>query len=408
MGLGLYMTTDSWTGAEPRTPPSAAVRAAYPLKFSRSSCCGGRPAQASESEDCAIFISESAHPTLVVETASDVVEIPLENKRALAWEGVAGGHAFALHTWQTGTTVYIFSCPSKELVQYWLAELQAVGCIMQDLKEKCTTSSTTPIGSGTSSRIVRATMNVAGEPAQDVVLKIAKPGNDAQFINEVQKVRFLLKSNERLEAHVVAIRGLYELLANGRPALGAVLDRVAGGDLGAHVPPGGMTETVARGVFRQLFTAVAGLEEVGMVHLDVKPENILCDAAPDGSLRARLTDFGLATLLAEEHPDGRESGRGTPGFIAPELLRGAPRATQKSDCFSLGATLFFAATGSAPFRAQSIRDLLVRNAQGFRADASGLSVELADLLTRLGTADPAERLSAAAALAHPWFTEHAS
>jgi len=53
-------------------------------------------------------------------------------------------------------------------------------------------------------------------------------------------------------------------------------------------------------------------------------------------------------------------------------------------------------------------DLLVRNAQGFRADPSGLSVELADLLTRLGTADPAERLSAAAALAHPWFTEHAS
>ena len=38
----------------------------------------------------------------------------------------------------------------------------------------------------------------------------------------------------------MAIRGLYELLANGRPALRAVLDRVAGGDLGAHVPPGGV------------------------------------------------------------------------------------------------------------------------------------------------------------------------
>ena len=45
-----------------------------------------------------------------------------------------------------------------------------------------------------------------------------------------------------LRVHYPTGRGLYELLANGRPALGAVLDRVAGGDLGAHVPPGGVPE----------------------------------------------------------------------------------------------------------------------------------------------------------------------
>jgi serine/threonine protein kinase len=170
-----------------------------------------------------------------------------------------------------------------------------------------------------------------------------------------------------------------------------------------------MAEAAARGVFRQLFAAAAGLADAGMTHRDIKPENILCEPRADGGLEARLIDFGLAAFL----DDGEQMGRrcGTPGFIAPEilgLLGAEPAATLKSDCFSLGATLYFAVTGSRLFgSSEDSRETLRRNLQGFSGELSGASAELADLLTRLGRADPNERLSATEALAHPWFQEHA-
>ena len=96
-----------------------------------------------------------------------------------------------------------------------------------------------------------------------------------------------------------------------------------------------------------LLEALGSAHAAGVVHRDVKPGNIL--VTPEG--RAVLTDFGIATLHGD--PTLTQAGMvmGTPGFCAPERIRGEP-ASPASDLWSLGATLYAAVEGRGPFQDQ--------------------------------------------------------
>src|SRR5215468_2533320 len=93
-----------------------------------------------------------------------------------------------------------------------------------------------------------------------------------------------------------------------------------------------------------LLGALASAHAAGIVHRDVKPGNVLL--TPDG--RTVLTDFGIATVAGD--PALTQTGMvvGTPGFCAPERIRGAP-ASPASDLWSLGATLYAAVEGRGPY-----------------------------------------------------------
>ena len=112
---------------------------------------------------------------------------------------------------------------------------------------------------------------------------------------------------------------------------------------GEVLPP----ERVAR-LGEQLLGALAAAHLEGIQHRDVKPANVfLCD---DG--RVVLTDFGIARMEGQVTITGSGMLIGSPGYIAPERLRGE-RGGPLSDLWSLGATLFAVVEGVAPFRAES-------------------------------------------------------
>jgi eukaryotic-like serine/threonine-protein kinase len=94
----------------------------------------------------------------------------------------------------------------------------------------------------------------------------------------------------------------------------------------------------------QLAEALTAAHRVGIVHRDVKPGNVLL--AEDGT--AKLTDFGISHALGDATLTATGMITGTPAYLAPEVARGQP-ASFASDVFSLGATLYTAAEGTAPF-----------------------------------------------------------
>jgi eukaryotic-like serine/threonine-protein kinase len=106
-------------------------------------------------------------------------------------------------------------------------------------------------------------------------------------------------------------------------------------------------ETAMR-VGRQTAEALAAAHSAGIVHRDVKPENIL--VRPDGYIK--LVDFGLATADIEDGPGAWRPFNGTLGYASPEQFAGAT-ITTASDVFSLGIVLYEIATGAHPFRGET-------------------------------------------------------
>jgi len=148
----------------------------------------------------------------------------------------------------------------------------------------------------------------------------------------------------------------------------------------------------------ELADTVEFIHRRGVIHQDLKPQNVLLDPA----LRTRLIDFGLARLRsywASEQSPGKKGG--TLAYMAPEQARGEP-ATERTDVFGLGAVLFFLLTGRAPYSGRSRSELRER-AIGCDWDrpalaASGAPRRLQAICARAMSADPADRFDSAAAM----------
>ena len=116
-----------------------------------------------------------------------------------------------------------------------------------------------------------------------------------------------------------------------------------------------------------LCEALTAVHAVGLVHRDVKAANVMRDVAG----RIVLGDFGTGQLI----DDARSSMAGTPLYLAPEVIAGAP-ATPQSDVYSLGVLLFHLATGEYPVNGRSIRELRDAHASANRPSLGGLCPDL--------------------------------
>ncbi len=129
--------------------------------------------------------------------------------------------------------------------------------------------------------------------------------------------------------------------------------------------------------------------EVGLIHRDIKPGNILFA----GPKLAKLVDFGLARLLAGEAQEAGEIW-GTPFYVAPEKLDGRPEDF-RSDIYSLGGTLFHALSGRPPFDAKTASMVVLKHlksqAVSLQAFAPGISDETAYVVNRMLAKEPEDR-----------------
>jgi serine/threonine-protein kinase len=179
-----------------------------------------------------------------------------------------------------------------------------------------------------------------------------------------------------------------------------VMGFVDGESLGQRVRRAGpLTTSAAIRLVQEVAWALAYAHGRGVIHRDVKPDNILLEK---GSGRALVSDFGIARQADQTGVTQRGEILGTPHYMSPEQASGDP-VDGRSDLYSLGVTAYFGLTGTLPFDGGSLTAILAKAltepAPKVATRRSDLPPKLAEAIDRCLLKTPAERFASGEELA---------
>lgn len=180
-----------------------------------------------------------------------------------------------------------------------------------------------------------------------------------------------------------------------------VCDLVTGGELfDLVVEKGHLSEREARRYFAQIIDAVSFCHSQGIVHRDLKVDNLLLTNNDDGTHDVKIADFGLANVLKED--ELLQTVCGTPGYAAPEVLRCRGYDGRTADIWSCGVVLYVMLAGCLPFEEAALTTLLYK---ADRADYEmpEVSDPAADLIRHILIANPLKRFTAVDISEHEWM-----
>lgn len=237
------------------------------------------------------------------------------------------------------------------------------------------------IGAGEMGDIYRARDEALG---RDVAIKtvIADRQEEARLHERLhQEARAAARLSHPNVAQIYALG-----FSNGHPYL--VMELVRGEDMDVRLRrEGRIDELVVLRIAEEVTDGLKALHREGLTHGDIKPANIVMDS--EGS--SKLIDFGLSGMSRR---DGTKAILGTPQYIAPESLRGAPDSAQ-TDLYSLGATLYHLLSGKPPFDGPTPADIarlrLLQPADPIARHAPTLSQATQRIVMRMLEGDPSRR-----------------
>ena len=194
-----------------------------------------------------------------------------------------------------------------------------------------------------------------------------------------------------------------------------VLEFAEAGDLWNYVATtnSGIAESTARTITRQLMEALRYLhDDLGVVHRDIKMENVLMRRTLKDGIDVALADFGFATTWRppdksyEAGPSRRMMG--TFPYVAPECIDPDqhlyPHGLPATDMWSVGCVVISMLTSRMPFGDGDDRDMKKNMFAGLYTPlGDDASADAKDFVARLMRLDPKRRLTAAEALQHPWL-----
>ncbi|KOX00942.1 serine/threonine protein kinase [Streptomyces sp. NRRL B-1140] len=194
--------------------------------------------------------------------------------------------------------------------------------------------------------------------------------------------------------HVVSVR---DLVVDGND-LALVMDLVRGTDLRTRLDRDRrMAPEAAVAIAADIADGLAAAHAAGVVHRDVKPENVLLDMqgplGPGGSHRALLTDFGVAKLIDTPRRTKATKIIGTPDYLAPEIVEGLPPRASV-DIYALATVLYELLAGFTPFGGGHPGAVLRRHVTETVVPLPGIPDELWQLLVQCLAKAPASRLRA--------------
>ncbi|WP_329134806.1 serine/threonine-protein kinase [Streptomyces sp. NBC_00670] len=194
--------------------------------------------------------------------------------------------------------------------------------------------------------------------------------------------------------HIVSVR---DLVVDGND-LALVMDLVRGTDLRTRLDrERRLAPEAAVAITADVADALAAAHAAGVVHRDVKPENVLLDMqgplGPGGAHPALLTDFGVAKLIDTPRRTRATKIIGTPDYLAPEIVEGLPPRAAV-DIYALATVLYELLAGFTPFGGGHPGAVLRRHVTETVAPLPGIPDELWQLLVQCLAKAPASRLRA--------------
>ncbi|CAL9545528.1 serine/threonine-protein kinase [Streptomyces sp. enrichment culture] len=231
-------------------------------------------------------------------------------------------------------------------------------------------------------------------PEGPVAIKLLREdlSSDQELVGRFVQERTALLGLEH--PHVVSVR---DLVVDGND-LALVMDLVRGTDLRTRLDrERRLAPEAAVAIAADVADGLAAAHAAGVVHRDVKPENVLLDMqgplGPGGSHRALLTDFGVAKFIDTPRRTRASKIIGTPDYLAPEIVEGLPPRAAV-DIYALATVLYELLAGFTPFGGGHPGAVLRRHVTESVVPLPGIPDELWQLLVQCLAKAPASRLRA--------------
>jgi eukaryotic-like serine/threonine-protein kinase len=256
------------------------------------------------------------------------------------------------------------------------------------------------IGEGGMGVVYRAEHVVLGSPA---AVKVLLP----QFTKDSVVVdRFFTEAKATSTLNHPGIVQVFDYgrLANDQAFI--AMELLRGEDLTSFLGRQRVAPAVVAQIGMQLLSALEKAHVMGVIHRDIKPDNIYLvrDPTAPGAIRVKILDFGIAKLMGEratgKHKTKGGAILGTPAYMAPEQCKGGVEIDARADLYAVGCILFELLVARPPFVADGDGELMAKHIYEapprLRELAPHLPPELDALLAKLLAKLPSERVPSAA------------
>uniref|UniRef100_A0A7E4UQS0 Protein kinase domain-containing protein n=1 Tax=Panagrellus redivivus TaxID=6233 RepID=A0A7E4UQS0_PANRE len=255
------------------------------------------------------------------------------------------------------------------------------------------------LGEGKFGKVYRCCEKATG---LELAAKCIRLKRDADMKQVEKEVSFMTRMHHKCIAQI------YDAFAISNNEVVLIMEMVQGGELFDRVVEENyvLTETAVALIVYQICEAMQYIHSHNIIHLDLKPENIMCVSQTGNQIK--LIDFGLAQYYDGEHDLLFMAG--TPEFAAPEVIKFEPLDFH-TDMWSVGVIVYILLSGESPFLGDNLALTYFNVERGNwefceEFDDNGVSDEARDFISKLLILDKSKRMLPAECLQHPWITSH--